>query len=66
MSLCTVREQDRHELKLRLRTSAYRCAIRAMRLYDEEHMWRIAGEQAIRDEMERRVTIWLAKKKKVA
>lgn len=31
--------------------------------HDREHVWRASGEWAIREEMERRVAVWLTQKR---
>lgn len=64
MSICSTFERN-HQDGRRLARLKYRSfSMPAIRAHDVEHEWRSRGEQAIRDEMERRVIVYLQRKVK--
>jgi transposase len=61
MSWCSDHEDAVREAKRQARLRRTGWAIPALLAHDAEHRWREAGEPAIREEMEARVTAWLAR-----
>ena len=63
-SLCALHERDKREQTRRQRIKRAGFGTAVLVAHDAEHAWRCAGEQAIREEMERRVNAYLLRKVK--